>query len=110
MLEFLSKPSKSWKHCILAERNNSLIGFSVIDPELQIKRVVISGGVLKSQGYRDVGRQLILTSIKHAQSFNVDLLHIEIPSDCVIGKRILKSTGFSETTQCHPPTTDTQAH
>ena len=95
MLEFLSKPSKSWKHCILAERNNSLIGFSIIHPELQIKRVVASGGVLKSQGYKDAGRQLILASMKHAQSLNVNLIHIEIPSDCVTGKHVLESIGFS---------------
>ena len=95
MLEFLSKPSKPWNHCILAERKNSLIGFSVIQPELGIKRVVASGGVLKSQGYKDVGRQLILASMKHAQSLNVDLIHIEIPSDCVTGKHVLESIGFS---------------
>ena len=95
MGQFLSQPAcKPEENCFLATADGSLVGFTLITPELAIGRTVASGGVVESYRNRGTGRALLETAVIRAKALSADVLHVQVSSDSEAGGRLLSGSGF----------------
>ena len=95
MRQFLSQPScNPEEDCYLAETQKSLVGFTLLAPELPIGRVVSSGGVLESHRHQGIGRRLLRTATERAREVKASVLHIAVPSESDAARHLLETEGF----------------
>jgi len=93
--QFLSQPAcRPEENCFLAESNGSMVGFTLISPELRIGRSVASGGVVESHRRGGIGRMLLEAAVSRAEELGTSVLHVQTSSDSDAARHLLESSGF----------------
>ena len=97
MREYLSQPTcDPVQHCYLAEIENEIVGFVLLDNETPIRRAVASGGVREPHRNRGIGRGLVKKAVEHAHELNALVLHIETAADDSTAQHLLESEDFQQ--------------
>ena len=100
MSQFLSQPSANPAHnCYLAEDNNSLLGYTLLSPELPIGRTVASGGILQKHWNRGIGSSLLQKTIEYVRQLGAAVLHIEVPLSASSAHHLLQKHHFVQVRQ-----------
>ena len=82
------------KDLFLAELKGRLIGFLEINPEPDINRVIVEGGVLPSQRNIGVGSKLLERVIERSQERKATRIHFNISQKNVKAARLLSRKNF----------------
>ena len=93
--QFLSQPTcKPEANCFLAESHGSMVGFTLIAPELPIGRSVASGGVVESHRNGGIGRMLLEAAVRRSEELGTSVLHVQASSNSDAARHLLESSGF----------------
>ena len=95
MRQILAQPSVSPEDDLhVAYVGTDMVGFYLLYREIQINRVVATGGVLAEFRGRGIGRLLLRTAIEQVEDIGAGVLHIQTSVDAQDACHLLESEGF----------------
>ena len=95
MAEFLVQHTVDpQKNCSIVETGDKMTGYSMISPELLIKRVIAQYGVLTSSTNRDLGRRIIESTIQRTGELGATKIHLQTHTDNILTMDFLENHGF----------------
>lgn len=95
MRQFLSQPSiMPEEDCVVAESEDEPVGLLMISRELNIGRIVTSGGVLESHRNQGIGRRLVRLAKEKASDLGGTVLHTSTGETNAQARHLLKTEGF----------------
>lgn len=96
MAEFLTQYTVDpQKNCSIVEAQDEIIGYSMISPEILIKRVIAQYGVKNSSTDRDTERRIIESIIQRTGELGATKIHIQAHADNISMVDFLEKNGFT---------------
>ena len=101
MAEFLTQHTiDPQKNCSIVEAQDEIVGYSMISPEILIKRVIAQYGVRNSSTNRDTERRIIESIIQRTGELGATKIHIQAHADNIATVDFLEKNGFTSRVPC----------
>ncbi|MFQ6069808.1 MAG: GNAT family N-acetyltransferase [Candidatus Aminicenantales bacterium] len=83
------------RHLFLAEEEGRISGLANLDPELRIKRVILSGYIHPSSRGKGIGFMLLEHATRRAREMGAEAIHVSLSDDDSSARNFLLKNGFS---------------